>query len=425
MSEKKLRFDTLQVHAGQVPDPVTGARAVPIYQTTSFVFKNTDEAEGRFALTEPGNIYSRLTNPTVDVFEQRVAALEGGTAGLATASGSAAITYAVLNIASAGDEIVAASTLYGGTFHLFSDTLPKFGINTVFVDPEDPQNFANAITDKTKALFIETLGNPGINVIDFDAVAKIAHDNGIPLIVDNTFATPYLFRPIEHGANVVVHSATKFIGGHGSSIGGIIVDGGNFDWTNDKFPGFTTPDKSYHGIKYADLGGIAYAVKIRAQLLRDTGASLSPFNAFLFLQGLESLSLRVQRHVENAQKVAEFLEKHPKVKSVSYPGLKSNRYHALARKYLPKGAGSIFTFSINGDVKQARKLIDSLEIFSLLANVADAKSLVIHPASTTHQQLSPEEQAASGTFPEDIRLSIGVEDVEDIIDDLRQALEKI
>lgn len=425
MSEKKLRFDTLQVHAGQVPDPVTGARAVPIYQTTSFVFKDTDEAEGRFALTEPGNIYSRLTNPTVDVFEQRVAALEGGTAGLATASGSAAITYAVLNIASAGDEIVAASTLYGGTFHLFSDTLPKFGINTVFVDPENPQNFADAITDKTKALFIETLGNPGINVIDFDAVAKIAHDNGIPLIVDNTFATPYLFRPIEHGANVVVHSATKFIGGHGTSIGGIIVDGGNFDWTNGKFPGFTTPDKSYHGIKYADLGGIAYAVKIRAQLLRDTGASLSPFNAFLFLQGLESLSLRVQRHVENAQKVAEFLEKHPKVKSVSYPGLQSNRYHALAQKYLPKGAGSIFTFSINGDVKQARKLIDSLEIFSLLANVADAKSLVIHPASTTHQQLSPEEQAASGTFPEDIRLSIGVEDVADIIDDLRQALEKI
>ncbi len=425
MSENKLRFDTLQVHAGQQPDPVTGARAVPIYQTTSFVFKDTDEAEGRFALTEPGNIYSRLTNPTVDVFEQRVAALEGGTAGLATASGSAAITYAILNIASAGDEIVAASTLYGGTFHLFSDTLPKFGINTVFVDPEYPQNFAGAITDKTKALFIETLGNPGINVIDFDAVAKIARDNGIPLIVDNTFATPYLYRPIEHGANVVVHSATKFIGGHGTSIGGIIVDGGNFDWTNGKFPGFTTPDRSYHGIKYADLGGIAYAVKIRAQLLRDTGASLSPFNAFLFLQGLESLSLRVQRHVENAQKVAEFLEKHPKVKSVSYPGLKSNRYHALAQKYLPKGAGSIFTFSINGDVKQARTLIDSLEIFSLLANVADAKSLVIHPSSTTHQQLSPEEQAASGTFPEDIRLSIGVEDVEDIIDDLRQALDKI
>lgn len=425
MNEKKLRFDTLQVHAGQSPDPVTGARAVPIYQTTSFVFKNTDEAEGRFALTEPGNIYSRLTNPTVDVFEQRVAALEGGTASLATASGSAAITYAILNIAGAGDEIVSASTLYGGTFHLFSDTLPRFGVNTVFVDPENPQNFADAITDKTKALFIETLGNPGINVIDFDAVAKIAHDNGIPLIVDNTFATPYLFRPIEHGANVVVHSATKFIGGHGTSIGGIIVDGGNFDWTNGKFAGFTTPDKSYHGIKYADLGGVAYAVKIRAQLLRDTGASLSPFNAFLFLQGLESLSLRVQRHVENAQKVAEFLEKHPKVKSVSYPGLTSSRYHALAQKYLPKGAGSIFTFSINGDVKQARKLIDSLEIFSLLANVADAKSLVIHPSSTTHQQLSPAEQAATGTFPEDIRLSIGVEDAEDIIDDLRQALDQI
>ncbi len=425
MNEKKLRFDTLQVHAGQSPDPVTGARAVPIYQTTSFVFKNTDEAEGRFALTEPGNIYSRLTNPTVDVFEQRVAALEGGTASLATASGSAAITYAILNIAGAGDEIVSASTLYGGTFHLFSDTLPRFGVNTVFVDPENPQNFADAITDKTKALFIETLGNPGINVIDFDAVAKIAHDNGIPLIVDNTFATPYLFRPIEHGANVVVHSATKFIGGHGTSIGGIIVDGGNFDWTNGKFAGFTTPDKSYHGIKYADLGGVAYAVKIRAQLLRDTGASLSPFNAFLFLQGLESLSLRVQRHVENAQKVAEFLEKHPKVKSVSYPGLTSSRYHALAQKYLPKGAGSIFTFSINGNVKQARKLIDSLEIFSLLANVADAKSLVIHPSSTTHQQLSPAEQAATGTFPEDIRLSIGVEDAEDIIDDLRQALDQI
>ncbi len=425
MNEKKLRFDTLQVHAGQSPDPVTGARAVPIYQTTSFVFKNTDEAEGRFALTEPGNIYSRLTNPTVDVFEQRVAALEGGTASLATASGSAAITYAILNIAGAGDEIVSASTLYGGTFHLFSDTLPRFGVNTVFVDPENPQNFADAITDKTKALFIETLGNPGINVIDFDAVAKIAHDNGIPLIVDNTFATPYLFRPIEHGANVVVHSATKFIGGHGTSIGGIIVDGGNFDWTNGKFAGFTTPDKSYHGIKYADLGGVAYAVKIRAQLLRDTGASLSPFNAFLFLQGLESLSLRVLRHVENAQKVAEFLEKHPKVKSVSYPGLTSSRYHALAQKYLPKGAGSIFTFSINGDVKQARKLIDSLEIFSLLANVADAKSLVIHPSSTTHQQLSPAEQAATGTFPEDIRLSIGVEDAEDIIDDLRQALDQI
>lgn len=425
MSEKKLRFDTLQVHAGQTPDPATGARAVPIYQTTSYVFPNTDEAEGRFALKVLGNIYSRLTNPTVDVFEQRVAALEGGSAGLATASGSAAITYAVLNIAGAGDEIVAASTLYGGTYHLFADTLPKFGINTMFVDPEDPQNSARAINEKTKAIFIETLGNPGINVIDFDAVAKIAHDNGVPLIVDNTFATPYLFRPIEHGANVVVHSATKFIGGHGSSIGGIIVDGGNFNWANGKFPGFTTPDKSYHGIKYAELGNIGYAVKIRAQLLRDTGASLSPFNAFLFLQGLESLSLRVQRHVENAQKVAEFLEAHPKVKSVSYPGLKSSKYYELAQKYLPKGAGSIFTFSIKGDVKQARKLIDSLEIFSLLANVADAKSLVIHPASTTHQQLSPEEQAAAGVFPEDIRLSIGVEDVQDLIDDLSRALDAI
>ncbi len=425
MSEKKLRFDTLQVHAGQTPDPVTGARAVPIYQTTSYVFKDTDEAEGRFALTVPGNIYSRLTNPTVDAFEQRVAALEGGSAGLATASGSAAITYAILNIASAGDEIVAASTLYGGTYHLLADTLPKFGIKTVFVDPENPENFAAAITGKTKALFIETLGNPGINIIDFDAVAKIAADNGIPLIVDNTFATPYLFRPIEHGANVVVHSATKFIGGHGSSIGGIIVDGGNFNWAGGKFPGFTTPDMSYHGIKYAELGNIGYAVKIRAQLLRDIGASLSPFNAFLFLQGLESLSLRVQRHVENTQKIAEFLESHPKVKSVSYPGLASNQYYTLAQKYLPKGAGSIFTFKINGDVRQARKLIDSLDLFSLLANVADAKSLVIHPSSTTHQQLSPAEQAAAGISPEDIRLSIGVEDAQDLIDDLSQALDKI
>ncbi len=424
MSEKKLKFDTLQVHAGQTPDPVTGARAVPIYQTTSYVFKDTAEAEGRFALTVPGNIYSRLTNPTVDVFEQRVATLEGGSAGLATASGSAAVTYAIENIAGVGDEIVSASTLYGGTYHLFADTLPRFGIKTVFVNPDDPENFRKAITEKTKALYVETLGNPGINVIDFDAVGKIAAENGIPLIVDNTFATPYLFRPFEHGANVVVHSATKFIGGHGSSIGGIIVDGGNFNWANGKFPAFTTPDKSYHGIKYADLGPVAYAVKIRAQLLRDTGASLSPFNAFLFLQGLESLSLRVQKHVANTQKVVEFLECSPKVKAVNYPGLKSNKYYDLAQKYLPKGAGAIFTFSINGDVAAAKKFIDSLEIFSQLANVADAKSLVIHPSSTTHQQLSIEEQALTGTFPQDIRLSIGVEDADDLIDDIRQALDK-
>ncbi|MGV8905450.1 MAG: O-acetylhomoserine aminocarboxypropyltransferase/cysteine synthase family protein [Acetobacterium sp.] len=422
MSERKLGFDTLQVHAGQTPDPATGARAVPIYQTTSYVFKDTAEAEGRFALTNPGNIYSRLTNPTTDAFEQRVAALEGGTAGLATASGAAAIAYSIQNIAKVGDEIVSANTIYGGTYHLFADTLPKFGITTVFVNPDDPENFRKAITEKTKAIFIETLGNPGINIIDFDAVGKIAKENKIPLIVDNTFATPYLFRPLEHGANVVVHSATKFIGGHGTSIGGIIVDGGNFDWTSGKFPEFTTPDKSYNGIKYSDLGGVAYVVKIRAQLLRDTGASLSPFNSFLFLQGLESLSLRVQKHVSNTQKIVEFLENSPKVKKVNYPGLKSNKYYELGLKYLPLGTGSIFTFSINGNIEQAKKFIDSLEIFSQLANVADAKSLVIHPSSTTHQQLSPEEQAAAGFGPDVIRLSIGVEDVDDLIFDIDQAL---
>jgi len=424
MSERKLGFDTLQVHAGQKPDPATGARAVPIYQTTSYVFKDTAEAEGRFALTNPGNIYSRLTNPTTDAFEQRVAALEGGSAGLATASGAAAIAYSIQNIAKVGDEIVAASTLYGGTFHLFSDTLPKFGITTVFVDPDDPENFRKAITEKTKAIFIETLGNPANNLIDFDAVGKIAKENKIPLIVDNTFATPYLFRPLDHGANVVVHSATKFIGGHGTSIGGIIIDGGNFDWTSGKFPDFTTPDKSYNGIKFSDLGAVAYAVKIRAQLLRDTGASLSPFNSFLFLQSLESLSLRVQKHVANTVKIVEYLENSPKVKKVNYPGLKSNKYYDLAQKYLPLGSGSIFTFSINGNIEQAKKFIDSLEIFSQLANVADAKSLVIHPSSTTHQQLSPEEQSAAGFGPEVIRLSIGVEDVDDLIFDIDQALNK-
>ncbi|SDM79744.1 O-acetylhomoserine aminocarboxypropyltransferase/cysteine synthase family protein [Acetanaerobacterium elongatum] len=425
MSEKKLRFDTLQVHAGQTPDPATGARAVPIYQTTSYVFKDSAEAEGRFALTVPGNIYSRLTNPTVDVFEQRVAALEGGAAGLATASGAAAVTYAIQNIAGVGDEIVSASTLYGGTYHLFADTLPKFGIKTTFVNPDDPENFRKAITEKTKALYIETLGNPGINVIDFDAVGKIAAENGIPLIVDNTFATPYLFRPLEHGANVVIHSATKFIGGHGTSIGGIIVDGGNFNWANGKFPEFTTPDKSYHGIKYAELGNVGYAVKIRAQLLRDTGATLTPINAFLFLQGLESLSLRVQKHVANTQRIVEFLEKHPKVKKVNYPGLPSSKYYSLAQKYLPKGTGSIFTFTIDGDASDAKSFIDNLEIFSQLANVADAKSLAIHPSSTTHQQLSLEEQALTGTYPTDVRLSIGVEDADDLIEDITQALNKV
>lgn len=422
MAEHDWKFDTLQVQAGQEePDPATGARAVPIYQTSSYVFKDTDQAEARFALKDPGAIYSRLGNPTVDVFEKRVAALEGGTAALGVASGAAAVTYAVLNVAGAGDEIVAASTLYGGTFNLFEHTLPHYGVKTVFVDPDDPENFRRAITDRTKAIYYETLGNPGINVVDFDAVGEIAREHGIPVIVDDTFSTPVLFRPFEHGANVVVTSATKFIGGHGSSIGGVIVDGGNFDWTNGRFPAFTEPDPSYHGIRFADLGGVAFVTKIRAGLLRDTGASLSPFNAWLFLQSLETLSLRVERHVANTQKIVEFLENSPKVASVSYPSLPSSPYHALAEKYFPKGAGSIFTFAVKGDEQTARTLIDSLEIFSQLANVADAKSLVIHPSSTTHQQLTPEEQRAAGFGPETIRISVGLEDADDLIADLAQA----
>lgn len=425
MAEHDWKFDTLQVQAGQEePDPATGARAVPIYQTSSYVFKDTDQAEARFALKDPGAIYSRLGNPTVDVFEKRVAALEGGTAALGVASGAAAVTYAVLNVAGAGDEIVAASTLYGGTFNLFEHTLPHYGVKTIFVDPDDPENFRRAITDRTKAIYYETLGNPGINVIDFDAVGEIAREHGIPVIVDDTFSTPVLFRPFEHGANVVVTSATKFIGGHGSSIGGVIVDGGNFDWTNGRFPAFTEPDPSYHGIRFADLGGVAFVTKIRAGLLRDTGASLAPFNAWLFLQSLETLSLRVERHVANTQKIVEFLENSPKVASVSYPSLPSSPYHALAEKYFPKGAGSIFTFAVKGDEQTARTLIDSLEIFSQLANVADAKSLVIHPSSTTHQQLTPEEQRAAGFGPETIRISVGLEDADDLITDLAQALDR-
>ncbi|MVB10433.1 L-methionine gamma-lyase [Caprobacter fermentans] len=424
MSNRKLGFDTLQVQSGQEPDPATGARAVPIYQTTSYVFKNTTEAEDRFALTESGNIYSRLTNPTTEVFEKRIAALEGGTAAIAVASGAAAITYAVLNLAQSGDEIVSASTLYGGTYSLFAHTLPKYGIHTVFVNPDDVGNFEKAITPKTKAIYFETLGNPSIHIIDFDAVAEIAEKHGVPIIVDNTFATPYLFRPLEHGAAVVVHSATKFIGGHGSSIGGVIVEGGNFDWKNGRFPGFTEPDESYHGICFADLGGSAFCTKIRAQLLRDLGACLSPFNAFLFLQGLETLSLRVEKHVSNSIKVAEFLSQNSKVQEVNYPLLSGNPYYELAKKYFPKGAGSIFTFSVKGDVDAAKKVIDSLEIFSQLANVADAKSLVIHPSTTTHQQLTPEEQRAAGFGPETIRLSIGLEDPDDLIWDLNQALNR-
>lgn len=424
MSERKLKFDTLQIHAGQEADPATGSRAVPIYQTTSYVFNNAEHASNLFALKELGNIYTRLMNPTSDVFEKRVAALEGGTAALAVASGSAAITYAILNIAGAGDEIVSASTLYGGTYNLFSITLPKLGIKTVFVDPDDPENFRKAINERTKAVYLETIGNPGINIIDIQAVADIAHENGVPLIIDNTFGTPYLIKPFEFGADVVVHSATKFIGGHGTSLGGVIVDGGKFDWSaSGRFPGFTEPDPSYHGLKYYEaLGSVAFVMKIRVQLLRDTGAAISPFNSFLLLQGLETLSLRVERHVANAKKIAQFLQNHPAVSWVNYPSLPGNKYHQLSQKYLPKGSGSIFTFGIKGGVEAGRKFIDSLKIFSLLANVADAKSLVIHPASTTHSQLTEEEQKAAGVTPEQIRLSVGIEDVEDLIEDLDQAL---
>lgn len=423
--ERKYHFDTLQVHAGATPDPVTGSRAVPIYQTTSYVFRDSQHAEDLFALKESGNIYTRLMNPTTDVLEKRVAALEGGVGALAVASGSAAITYAVLNLAGAGDEIVAASTLYGGTYNLFSVTLPRLGIRTVFVDPDDPENFRGAITEKTRAVFVETIGNPGINVIDLEAVAQVAHESGVPLIVDNTFATPYLCRPIEHGADIVVHSATKFIGGHGTSIGGVIVDGGRFDWgAGDRFPGFTEPDPSYHGIRYSEaLGPLAYIIKARVQLLRDTGAALSPFHSFLFLQGLETLSLRVERHVSNTREITGFLKDHPRVAWVNYPELPDSRYRDLAKRYLPKGAGSIFTFGIRGGAEEARRFIDRLEVFSHLANVADAKSLVIHPASTTHQQLDGEAQIRAGVTPDLIRLSVGIEDPRDLIIDLRQALE--
>jgi O-acetylhomoserine (thiol)-lyase len=426
MSNENLKFETLQVHAGQMPDPTTNARAVPIYQTTSYVFNDTNHAENLFGLKEPGNIYTRIMNPTTDVFEQRLAALEGGVAALGVASGSAAVTYAILNIAGAGDEIVSASTLYGGTYNLFTVTLPRLGIKTVLVNPDDPANFEKAITPKTKAVFIETLGNPGINVIDIEKVTEIAHRHKIPVIADNTFGTPYLIDSFKYGIDIVVHSATKFIGGHGNSIGGIIVDSGKFDWIGSgKFPGLTEPDASYHGIRYAqDVGAPAYVLKIRVQLLRDTGAALSPFNAFLLLQGVETLSLRVERHVENTKKITDYLSKHERVSWVNYPSLPGNKYFDLAKKYFPKGAGSIFTFGVKGGEKSARKFIDSLEIFSNLANVADAKSLVIHPASTTHQQLSEEDQIKAGVTKDQIRLSIGIENVEDLINDIAQALEK-
>lgn len=426
MAKKNLKFDTLQVHAGQAPDPVTGSRAVPIYQTTSYVFRDAEHAANLFALKEAGNIYTRIMNPTTDVLEQRIAALEGGVAALAVASGSAAVTYAILNIAHTGDEIVAASTLYGGTYNLFANTLPKYGVTTRFVNPDDTDNFRQAINEKTKAIFIETIGNPGCNIIDIEAVAKIAHDNGLPLIVDNTFGTPYLIKPIDFGADVIVHSATKFIGGHGTSIGGLVVDSGKFDWASSgRFPMLTEPDQSYHGVSYTrDIGAAAYIVKMRVTLLRDTGAAISPFNSFLLLQGLETLSLRVERHVANARRIALYLSAHPNVSWVNYPDLPDNMYRELAKKYLPKGAGSIFTFGILGGLEAGRKFIDALEIFSLLANVADAKSLVIHPASTTHSQLDAADLAGAGVTPDMVRLSIGIEDADDLIDDLAQALEK-
>jgi len=426
MSEKKKpRFETLQVHAGQEqPDPATGARAVPIYQTTSFVFDDCAHAEARFNLSNAGNIYSRLTNPTQDAFEQRVAALEGGVAALATASGAAAVTYALQNLAEAGDHIVAEKTLYGGTYNLLAHTLKAWGIDTTFVDPDEPGAFERAITPRTKAIFIETLGNPHSNIVDIEALADLAHKNGIPLVVDNTFATPWLLRPIEHGADVVVHSATKFIGGHGTTLGGVIVDGGKFDWeASGKFPRLCEPEPSYHGLSFTKaVGAAAYAVRARAILLRDLGATLSPFNAFILLQGLETLSLRVERHVSNALAVVEYLAKHPKVERVNHPSLASSPSHALYQRYFPKGGGSIFTFEVKGGAAEARAFIDRLQVFSLLANVADAKSLVIHPASTTHSQLTATELAETGIRPNTVRLSIGIEHVDDIIEDIAQAL---
>ena len=422
--ERKLRFETLQLHAGQEePDPATGARAVPIYQTTSYVFKDSAQAAARFGLAEGGNIYGRLTNSTQGVFEERVAALEGGVAALAVASGAAAITYAIQNIVSAGQHVVAATTIYGGTYNLLLNTLPEYGITTTFVDPDDVNNFEEAIQENTRAIFVESLGNPNSNLIDIDALSEIAHKHGIPLIVDSTFATPYLFRPIEHGADVVVHSATKFIGGHGTSLGGVIVDSGKFDWeASGKFPGLTEPNPSYHGVVFTKAAGAAaYVTKIRAILLRDTGATISPFNAFLLLQGLETLSLRVERHVENTLKVVEFLKNHPKVENVNHPSLATGKQKELYDKYFPNGGGSIFTFEIKGGQKEATEFIDRLKIFSLLANVADVKSLVIHPATTTHSQLEGEELLESGIKPNTIRLSIGTEHIDDIIDDLSQA----
>lgn len=421
--DRKFGFNTRQLHAGQEPDPTTNSRAVPIYQTSSYVFNSAEHAANLFALKEPGNIYTRIMNPTNDVLEQRIASLEGGVGGLAVASGHAAQAQTIFTIAQAGDHIVSAATLYGGTYNQLAYTFPRLGITTTFVDPRDPENFRKAIQPNTKAIYGETLGNPLINVFPFEEVAKIAKEYGIPLIIDNTFATPYLFRPFEWGANIVVHSATKFIGGHGTSIGGLIVDGGNFEWAgNQRFPNFNEPDGSYHGLVYSTLGAAAFILKARVQVLRDIGASLSPFNAFLFLQGLESLSVRLDRHVANAQKVAEFLHDHDKVAWVAYPGLSDSPDYKAAQKYLPKGAGAILGFGIKGGAAAGRKFIESLKLFSHLANVGDAKSLAIHPASTTHSQLNEEQLISAGVTPDFVRLSIGLEDIEDILWDLDQAL---
>lgn len=425
MDRNSLHFETLQLHVGQEqPDSATDARAVPIYQTTSYVFRDSAHAAARFSLEEAGNIYGRLTNPTQGVFEERIAALEGGVAALAVASGAAAITYAIQNITRQGDHIVAANTIYGGTYNLLANTLPVYGVTTSFVDPSDLNNFEQAIQEHTKAIFIETFGNPNCNLIDLEKVADIAHRHRIPLIVDNTFGTSYLIRPIEHGADIVVHSATKFIGGHGTSLGGIIVDSGKFDWAaSGKFPQLTEPDPNYHGVRFVEAAGAAaYVLRIRAVLLRDTGACISPFNAFLLLQGLETLSLRVERHVENALKVVAFLQAHPKVQQVNHPSLPGHPDHVLYQRYFPKGAGSIFTFSLAGGREEAFRFIDRLEIFSLLANVADAKSLVIHPASTTHSQLTVQELVEQGISEGTVRLSVGIEHIDDLLADLEQAL---
>ena len=427
--DRKLKFETLQLHVGQEsPDPVTDARAVPIYQTSSYVFKNCDHAAARFGLSDAGNIYGRLTNPTEDVFEQRMAALEGGVAALAVASGAAALAYTFQNLAQNGDHIVAANNIYGGTYNYLAHTFPEYGVTTTFVDPADKEAIENAIKENTKAVFIETLGNPNSDVVDIEAISKIAHDHKIPLVIDNTFGTPYLIRPIEHGADIVVHSATKFIGGHGTTIGGVIVDGGKFDWeASGKFQSLVDPNPSYHGVSFTKaVGPAAFVTKIRAILLRDTGATLSPFHAFLFLQGLETLSLRVERHVENALKVVEYLNNHPQVEKVHHPSITDDpEQQRLYKKYFPNGAGSIFTFEIKGDAQKAKDFIDNLELFSLLANVADVKSLVIHPASTTHSQLSEEELLEQGIKPNTIRLSIGTEHIDDIIQDLEEAFKSV